>query len=129
MKEKIKDFFRSIKLGVPNLITWLPVIWKDRDWDHYFLYIIIQFKLKQMEKLQRQYGVSTNSNDYADQMKVCILLLERLIKSDYLTNTLKPHEKKWGESKLNFNRIPDKPGFNTGVFTVEKAITPGAEIN
>jgi len=123
-KEKIKDFFRNIKLGIPNLIKWTPVIWKDRDWDQHFLYVILQFKLKQMEQLQRKYGISTNSKDYADQMKVCILLLERIIKSDYLMNTLKPHEEKWGESKLDFDRIPDKPGLNTAVFTVEKAITP-----
>ena len=123
VKEKIEDFFRNIRIGIPNLIKWTPVIWKDRDWDQYFLYIILQFKLKQMEKLQRKYGHCINSNDYADQMRVCILLLERIIKGDYLMNALKPHEEKWGESKLDFNKIPDKPGFSTAAFTVEKAIT------
>ncbi len=119
MKEKISDFFRNIKRGIPNLIKWAPVIWKDRDWDHYFLFIILQFKLKQMEKLQRKHGISINSKDYADQIKTCILLLDRIIKNDYLTNVLKPHEKKWGESHLNFKPLPDKPGFSSGIFTVD----------
>jgi len=124
MKEKVKDFFRSIKLGVPNLIKWAPVIWKDRDWDHFFLYIILQFKLKQMEKLQREHGVSVSRDKIADQIRTCVLLLERLIKDPYLTMGLKPHEEKWGDSDLNFDKIPDRPGFSTAVFTVEKAITP-----
>jgi len=120
VKEKVKDFFRNIRLGIPNLIKWAPVIWKDRDWDQYFLYVILQFKLKQMEKLQRQHGISVNSNDYADQMKTCILLLDRIIKDDYLTNALKPHEEKWGESRLNFKPLPDNAELFEGIFTVEK---------
>ena len=124
MKEKIKDFFRNIRIGIPNLIKWASVIWNDRDWDQHFLYVILQFKLKQMEKLQREYGHCVNSNDYADQMRVCILLLERIIKGDYLSNALKPHEEKWGESYLDFEKIPDRPGLNAAAWTVEKAITP-----
>jgi hypothetical protein len=118
--EKIKTFFRNIKLGIPNLIKWFPVIWKDRDWDQHFLYVILQFKLKQMEQLQRKYGISANRNDYADQMKTCIILLDRIIKSDYLINTLKPHEEKWGESKLNFKKVKDRSELFEGIFTVEK---------
>ena len=132
MKEKIKDFFRNIRLGIPNLIKWAPVIWKDRDWDQYFLYIILQFKLKQMEQLQRKYGISVNSNDYADQMRTCILLLERIIKDDYLHNVLKPHEEKWGESRLDFKETSDQTfrdidggeKLYEGAFSVEKVTTP-----
>ena len=40
-----------------------------------------------------------------------------------MSHALKPHEKKWGESKLDFDRIADRPGLRTCVFTVEKAIT------
>lgn len=131
-KEEIKDFFRNIKLGIPNLIKWAPVIWKDRDWDQYFLYVILQFKLKQMDQLQRKYGHCTNSDKIADQMRVCILLLERIIKGDYLMNALKPHEEKWGESRLDFKETSDETfrdidggeKLYKGAFTVEKAITP-----
>ena len=118
--EKIKDFFRNIKLGIPNLIKWAPTIWSDRDWDQYFLYVILQFKLKQMEKLHREYGITLNAEEYANQMKTCILLLDRIIESDYLMNALKPHEKKWGETKLDFKKIPNKNDLYKGIFSVEK---------
>ena len=118
--EKVKDFFRNIKLGIPNLIKWIPVIWGDRDWDQYFLYIILKFKLEQMVKLQLKYGHSVNSEMYANQMKTCILLLDRIVKDDYLMNALKPHEKKWGESRLNFKPVPDNTELYEGIYTVEK---------
>ncbi len=54
MGNKINNFFRSIKYGIKNLITWFPIIWKDRDWDHWYLYKILRFKLIQMENLQRE---------------------------------------------------------------------------
>jgi hypothetical protein len=121
--DKVKDFFRNIRQGIPNLIKWTPVIWSDRNWDQHFLYVILQFKLKQMEKLHLEYGHTINAEKYAGEMRVCILLLERIIKDDYLMSCLKPHEKKWGELKMNFKPLQDDPELVSPVFTVEKAIT------
>ena len=99
-QKDIAIFFRNIKYGIENLMCWIPIIWKDRDWDHWFLYKVLQHKLKQMIKLQRKYGHSINSNDYADQMQLCVNLLERIITDEYLDNALIPHEKKWGQSEM-----------------------------
>jgi len=121
--EKVEYFFRSVKYGTENLIKWFPVVWKDRDWDHWFLYVILQFKLKQMEKLQRKYGHGLNSEDYANQMRTCILLLDRLIKDDYLENVLKPHEEKWGETTMDFKATRERDDLYEAYFKTEKAIT------
>jgi hypothetical protein len=124
--EKIMGFFRSIKYGIRNLLIWFSVIWNDRDWDQWFLYKILQFKLKRMEKLQRKYGNSTNSEKYADQIKLAVLLLQRLIDDNYLQNVLKPHEEKWGESEMIFTPIDPTEGdegFSTLDFKVENANT------
>lgn len=124
--KKIWSFFRSIKYGIENLIKWFPVIWQDRDWDHWFIYKIFHFKLKEVEKLQRKYGNSTSSEKVADQIKLAVLLLDRLIKDEYLENVLKPHEEKWGESEMIFTPIDPTEGdegMSTLDFKVEKAIT------
>lgn len=76
--------YYNVKYGIINLIKWFPIIWKDRNWDQNYLYRIIRFKLKQMEFLQRRYGIGVDNNKYADQMRKCILLLDRIIKDDYL---------------------------------------------
>lgn len=117
-----KDLFRNCKYGIQNLIKWGPIIWKDRDWDHWFLYKILQFKLKQMEHLQRHYGNHINNEKVADKIKLCVNLLDRLIKEDYLTNNFKSHEKKWGEHHMHFNPIPNSE-LGEITFSVDNANT------
>jgi hypothetical protein len=76
--------FRDIRLGLRNLILWLPIIWKDRDWDHYFLFKIIRRKLELMEKFFREYALHIGAEKDAEDMKVCVLLLDRIIEGNYL---------------------------------------------
>jgi len=110
VKEKIKDFFRSIKIGVPNLIRWFPVIWKDRDWDHQFIFQIFRHKLHLTEQFIRRYGIHTNNIDDADKIKLCVNLLDRLIKDEYHENAFKHHEEKWGPPELNWHDSEEHEG-------------------
>ncbi len=119
----IKGFFKSIYRGIVNLIVWFPVIWSDRNWDQYYFYKIIKCKLEKMEKLQRLHGISVNSKDYAKQIKLCIYLLNRILDDGYLENALRPHEKKWGESKFTYKPYPEDDSLIEVDITVEKAIT------
>ena len=41
-----KEFAR----GVKNLWKWFPVIWKDRDYDSYYIYELIRVKLQNQAK-------------------------------------------------------------------------------
>lgn len=102
MFEKIETFFRSIKYGIENLINWFPVIWKDRDWDQWFLYNILKKKLSDMEEYHRKYGHTVNANKTADEMKTCVNLLDRLIKDEYHEMVFKKHDEKWGEPEFNW---------------------------
>jgi hypothetical protein len=120
---KILDFPRNVKYGIQNLIKWFPVIWQDRDWDHWFIFKIFHFKLKEVEKLQREYGNAVTHEKIADQIKLAVLLLDRLIKDEYLENVLKPHEKKWGESEMIFTPIEGNKEYSSMDFKVEKANT------
>jgi len=121
--KKIWKFFRSIKYGIQNIIKWFPVIWQDRDWDHWFILKIFHFKLNEVEKFQRKYGNSVTHEKIADQIKIAILLLDRLIKDEYLENVLKPHEKKWGDSEFIFTPIKGNKGYSSLDLKVEKANT------
>jgi hypothetical protein len=59
-------------------------------------------------------------------------LLDRIIKGDYLTNSLKPHKEKWGELRLDFKETSDETfrdidggeKLYEGTFSVEKVTTP-----
>ena len=43
---RVRNFFASIA----RVFSYLPVIWKDRDWDYGFLLDLLEFKLKRIKK-------------------------------------------------------------------------------
>jgi hypothetical protein len=75
----IKYIFRSIS----NLISWFPIIFKDRNWDHFYFHIIMKKKLERMRDYQINSGHAVNSQYTAERINTCIKLLDRIIKDDF----------------------------------------------
>lgn len=100
--------YHNIKYGIQNLITWFPVIWKDRDWDFFFIWIILHKKLDLMEKNIRSNGHHVNHERDADQIKLCVNLIKRLMDDNYHENVFLHHDKKWGETHMVWNKT-DNP--------------------
>ena len=111
IKDRIKDRIRNTKYGVRNLITWLPVIWKDRWWDSYFIYPILHKKLSMMESTIRKYGHHVYAERDADKIKVCVLILKRIMDDEYSEMAFKRHEEKWGDSVMSFVKT-DNPNLS-----------------
>jgi len=82
--------YSRVKYGIRNLITWFPVIWRDRDWDEYFLFVVMHEKLKRMEHLHRHYGMCVDDEKYANQMRTCRILIKRLMDENYFDYSLLP---------------------------------------
>ncbi len=70
---KIREVFENLK----RVKKWVPVIWKDRDWDHYYFEQIVIFKLKSMEDYFLNHGVTTTSEQCAKEMREVINFLEK----------------------------------------------------
>jgi hypothetical protein len=55
-----KHLHRDVIIGVKNLWKWFPVIWKDRDWDDFYIFEALKHKIKNTadytEKKQRFVG-------------------------------------------------------------------------
>jgi len=94
--------------GIKNLWKWKSIIWNDRWWDSYFLFKILKFKLEQMEENFRERGIHVSAEKEADKMKICVLLLDRLIKDEYDENVFKHHYEKWGEPEFSSSEINDE---------------------
>ena len=88
---------RQVKHGVKNLIHWFPVIWKNREYDHSYLLIILQKKLELMEEYFRTKSHCMDGDKQANDVKYAILLINRLIKDDYTEIPYKKHVEKFGE--------------------------------
>ena len=61
-----------------------------------------------MEQFIRHNGIHVNHVQDADKIKKCVLVLERIMKDEYHENVFKYHDKKWGETKLNWKEVDGK---------------------
>jgi hypothetical protein len=69
-------YHKYFKIGVKNLWYWLPVIWKDRSWDHSYIYEIIKHKLKKQAKFAQDKNRHTHSQQDARRMQICVKLIQ-----------------------------------------------------
>ena len=73
---------RLLFTGCHNLIKWIPTIFKDRDWDHWHIYNILQkkieFQRKEIINSNRHTDVESDNRD----MTIALNLIER-VKEDY----------------------------------------------
>ena len=71
---KIKQFFRRIY----NLYRWAPIIWRDQDWDHSYIYEILKFKLKNQAKYIGNKNRHTTAKRDAEIMMLCVRLIDKV---------------------------------------------------
>jgi len=102
----------SIIKSIKNIFKWMLIVWRDRDWDHTFLYEMLYFKLSNMEKYLRKYGHSINSEKDADKIKICVNLLKRLMDDEYHDIVFKKHNEKWGAPYFSWPDVKDRPGYS-----------------
>jgi hypothetical protein len=77
---RIKRIIRRIK----NLFRWLPVIWKDEQWDHYYIFQILKHKLIIMSDDIRKRNIHTVAKYDADRMMLCVRLIDKVQNEEYL---------------------------------------------
>jgi hypothetical protein len=85
---KIRDIYRSIR----SVIRWFPVIWNDRDWDDWYIYKILQTKLKFQSKYIGDRDIHTRAKRDAEVMNICIRLIDKLMEDFYDMEYLDYHE-------------------------------------
>jgi hypothetical protein len=82
IRRYIPNWILKIETGLSNLISWLPVIWKDRNWDDFYILEITKQKLLRQRKYliehNRHMGIWQVNRD----ITICLNLIER-IQNDY----------------------------------------------
>lgn len=74
------DLFYKFKYGISNLIKWFPIIWKDRNYDHHFIDVILYHKLKHTYKVLNESRVDWKVEPKSlKSLRICILILERRV--------------------------------------------------
>ena len=81
IKQKITHLVESTR----NVFHWLPVIWKDNDWDYCYLEEILLFKLKNMEKFFKSDKTHVaDAKEIAEEIPEVVALLERIREENYI---------------------------------------------
>jgi len=71
---RIKNKIRQIR----NVIRWIPIIWRDRDWDYYFIYEILKQKLINQEQYIREQGIHVFNKADADSIRTAIEMIDKV---------------------------------------------------
>ena len=95
-----KDFIE----GVKNLWKWFPTIWRDRDWDHGFIYEVIKVKLKHQADYIGSHDRHTRAKRDAELMLLCTRLIQRCQDEHYDMEYMD-----YNESNYNWVDVDDKP--------------------
>jgi len=98
MKRKII----SIKTGLLNFWRWRKVIYKDRDFDHWYIYEILKTKLEFQAKHLHKHGITESAGVYAKQIFECIDLLKKVQTEYYIDEAITGLiDKQWTDEMFN----------------------------
>ena len=105
---KITYFFKQQFQSIRNLIVWFPIIWKNREWDDYYFFVILDKKLREMGRFYR----SKKANHLyaykdADNIHYCVERTQRILANNYLTEALRPFHEKYPDYswKMEFKEL------------------------
>jgi hypothetical protein len=87
---KIKNTIRQIR----KIIRWVPILWKDRDWDYYFVYEVLKQKLIDTERYIRVDGLHIYNNEDADGILKAIEMIEK-VQTEYHLDKYLSEAKEW----------------------------------
>jgi hypothetical protein len=106
-------------------VSYAPILWRDYDWDHGFILIMLKHKISRTRQYIQREGHSvwaTRGRDIKN-MRIAEQALARMIKNDYAREERDRHRKKYpwrGFVECNdgsgMSRMPDfRPGEGAGI--------------
>jgi hypothetical protein len=90
-----KYYHKDIYKGIKNIIHWLPTIWKDRDYDHHYIYEVLRVKLEKQAKYILERGNHVSAQRDAELMLLCARLCRIQQEDLYSLEYLDYRETEW----------------------------------
>jgi hypothetical protein len=88
----------NVWTGIKNIWYWLPIIWKDRNWDSHFIFEIMIHKLKSQSKYIGGRGFHMRAKRDAEIMMTCVRLMKLVQQETYSSEYSDYHKTKhWFE--------------------------------
>ena len=99
---RIHDKYYEIRAGIRSLRYWLPIIWKDRDWDYWHIYNILKNKTEQTAGCMHRNNRFVGTNRSVEKMLLCARLIELIQDEVYRMEYFDYHE-----SDMRFEELPE----------------------
>ena len=99
-----KYLHKTFYNGVKNLIKWFPIIWKDRNWDDFYIFEILKFKLKNQAQYIGSRDIHVAAKRDAEKMMLCVKLIDK-IQDEYYCCEYQKYQK----SEFSFLEKKDNP--------------------
>jgi len=80
----VRTWYKKIK----NIIRWVPILWKDKDWDYWHTFEILKTKLKFQSEYFHKHGYHVSSEREAQKMKLCVRLIDKIQNEYYFDEQL-----------------------------------------
>ena len=96
MPETWINYYYNCYHIVKNLIRWSPVIFRDRDWDHSYLLIILRTKVAYMLQFHMKRQSFEGVEQEIERMSEVVSALDRLISDQYEERLCDNVYQKWG---------------------------------
>jgi hypothetical protein len=110
MKDIIEEYIlypiRFMHNRIQNLMRWFPIIWRDRDWDDWYIFTILETKLKHQAKYIGDRDRHTRAKRDAEIIMTCVRLIQKVKEEEYEGEYTEYHE-----TVYNWLDIPDKPDY------------------
>lgn len=107
-RQEGKYLHREIKTGIKNIWYWLPIIWKDRNWDSHYILEIMMHKIKAQSTYIGERDIHTRAKRDAEIMMTCVRLMEK-VQDEFYSGEYSDYHK----TKHWFEDVPGKEGFSS----------------
>lgn len=74
---------RDILWGIKKILYWMPIIWKDRDWDHFYILEILKHKLKAQSGYIGKSNRFTTSLRESRNILICSKIIDKIQEGFY----------------------------------------------
>jgi hypothetical protein len=109
MMKWLSNKYHDIKRGLGNILAYIPIAWKDRDWDMAHTFTLLEFKFGRMIKDQQTTTFQAVDSDRTiREIQIAKELCKRLANDNYeskrfeaVINILDPYDKDW------FNKLEE----------------------
>jgi len=101
------SFIYNLTQGIRNIIYWLPVIWRDRNWDYSYFLEILRHKLYAI-RLDIPNWTRAEKEKDEENIEYVISLIDAVVNDEYEKQAFDKHRQHWGSPKVVFESIDDK---------------------